>query len=117
MRSQQKTKLRFIKEYSQKQYKSELDFKRCILMMKIRLNMIEVKCNYKGIFKDNLKCEICKSDNDTTEHLLKCTSNKLIQNRTEKLTKPDNNVAKIIEQNISKRELLGYKVSVCTGEG
>ena len=36
--SQQKTKLRFIKEYSQKQYVSELDFKRCILMMKIRLN-------------------------------------------------------------------------------
>ena len=73
--------------------------------------MIEVKCNYKGIFKDNLKCEICKSENDTTEHLLKCTSNKLIQNRTEKLTKPD------IEQNINKRELLGYKVSVCIGEG
>ena len=114
--SQQKTKLRFIKEYSQKQYISELDFKRCILMMKIRLNMIEVKCN-KGIFKDNLKCEICKSENDTTEHLLKCTRNKLIQNRTEKLTKPDNNVAKIIEQNICKRELLGYKVSVCIGEG
>ena len=33
--SQQKTKLRFIKEYSQKQYISELDFKRCKMMMKI----------------------------------------------------------------------------------
>ena len=53
--SQQKIKLRFIK--------SELDFKRCILMIKIRLNMIEVKCNYKDIFKDNLKCDICKSEN------------------------------------------------------
>ena len=34
----------------------------------------------KGIFiKDNLKYEICKLENDTTEHLLKCTSNESIQ--------------------------------------
>ena len=68
------------------------------------------KCNYKGIFKDNLKCEICKFENDTTEHLLKCTSNESIQNNVDNLNKPDNNVVKIIEQNISKRESLGYKV-------
>ena len=85
--SQQKTKLRFIKEYSQKQHISELGVKRCKMMMKIRLNMIETKCNYKGIFKDNLKCEICKLENDTTEHLLKCTSNELMQNNVDKLTK------------------------------
>ena len=29
-------------------------------------NKTETKCNY--IFKDNLKCEICKLENDTTEH-------------------------------------------------
>ena len=39
----------------------------------------------------------------TTEHLLKCTNNESIQNNANKLTKPDN-VVKIIEQNISKRE-------------
>ena len=49
--SQQKTKLRFIKEYSQKQHISELGFERCKMMMKIRLNMIATKCNYKGIYK------------------------------------------------------------------
>ena len=114
--SHQKTKLRFIKEYTQKQYLKELDFKRATMMIKIRLNMIETKCNYKGIFKDNLKCELCKSEDDTTEHLLKCTSNNTTQNNTEKLTKPDNNVVKIIEQNISKRESLGYKVRVCIGD-
>ena len=64
--SQQKTKLRFIKEYSRKQYISELNFKRCKMMVKIRLNLIETKCNYKGICKDNLKCEICKLENYTT---------------------------------------------------
>ena len=54
--------------------------------------MIETKCNYKGIYKDNLKFEICKLENDTTEHLLKCTCNESIQNNVDKLTKPDNNV-------------------------
>ena len=49
--SQQKTKWRFIKECSQKQNLNELGFKRCKMMMKIRLNIIETKCNYKGIFK------------------------------------------------------------------
>ena len=49
------------------------------------------------------------------EHLLKCTSNESIQNNVDKLTRPDN-VVKIIEQNISKRESLGYKVKVCIGE-
>ena len=51
--------------------------------------MIETKCNYKGI---NLKCEICKLENDATEHLLKCTCNESNQNNVDKLTKPDNNV-------------------------
>ena len=59
------------------------------MMMEIRLNMIETKGNYEGIFKDNLRCEICKLENDTTEHLLKCTSNQSIQNNADKLTKPD----------------------------
>ena len=81
--SQQKTKLRFIKEYSQKQQISELDFKRCKMMMKIRFNTIETKCNYKSIFKDNLKCEIYKLVNATTEHLLKCTSNESTQNNVD----------------------------------
>ena len=58
-----------------------------------------------------MRCEICK-----LEHLLKCTSNESIQNNVDELTKLDNNVVKIIEQNISNRESLGYKVKVCIGE-
>jgi hypothetical protein len=41
-------------------------------IMKIRLNMIEVKCNYKGKYKNDITCPICKSKNDTTEHLFEC---------------------------------------------
>ena len=114
--NQQKTKLRFIKEHSQKKYLKELNFKQSIMMLKIRLNMVETKCNYKGIFKNNLKCNICKTEDDTTEHLIECTNNTSICNITEKLTKPENEIVKIIEQNISKRESLGFKVKVCIGE-
>ena len=74
------------------------------MMMKIRFNTIETKCNYKSIFKDNLKCEIYKLVNVTTEHLLKCTINESIQNNVDKVTKPGNNVVKIKEQNIRKKE-------------
>ena len=56
--------MEYVKQVSRKQYISELDFKRCKMMMKIRLNTIETKCNYKGKFKNNLKCEICKLEND-----------------------------------------------------
>ena len=113
--SKQKTKVRFIKEYSQKEYLKELKFKDCIMMIKIRLNMIETKCNYKSMFT-NLKCEICKSEDDTTEHLLECTNNNSDQSNKEKLIEPNNEIVKIIAQNISTRESLGYRIKVCIQE-
>ena len=39
----QKTKVRFLSEFSQKEYLKELELKKSITLMKIRLNMIEVK--------------------------------------------------------------------------
>ena len=33
--------------------------------------MIETRCNYRELFKE-LKCELCKTEDDTTEHLLEC---------------------------------------------
>ena len=44
-----------------------------INIMKIRLNMIDVKNIYKGKYKNDLICPICKRENDTTEHLFQCT--------------------------------------------
>ena len=67
-----KTKLRFINEFSEKEYLSKLEFNKSIDMLKIRLNMIETKCNYKGSYKNNIKCELCLEENDTTEHLINC---------------------------------------------
>ena len=114
--SQQKTKLRFIKEHSQKEYLHQLNFKQTVMMLKIRLNMVETKCNYKGLFKDNLKCNICKTADDTTEHLIQCTNNIPTWNIQEHITKPENRIVSIVKQNISKRKALGFKVTVCIGE-
>ena len=114
--SRNKTKGRFIKEYSQKEYLKELNFKDCIMMIKIRLNMIETKCNYKNLFTD-LKCEICKSKDDTTEHLMEyCSNNNSDQSNIEKLSKPNKEVVNIIAKNVSTRESLGYRIKVCIEE-
>ena len=55
-----KTKLRFVNNFTQEQYLEELEFQDSIKMIKIRLNMIEVKCNYKTNYANNKKCELCK---------------------------------------------------------
>ena len=43
----EKTKLRFIKTYGKKEY-LESGFKSSVTLIKARLNMVEVKCNFKG---------------------------------------------------------------------
>ena len=32
--------------------------------------MIEVKCNYKNKYKNNLICDLCNKEEDNTEHML-----------------------------------------------
>ena len=39
-------------------------------IMKIRLNMVECKCNYKGKYSDTI-CMACDKE-ETTEHLFEC---------------------------------------------
>ena len=39
--------------------------------MKLRLNMLELKSNYKGN-NQNETCDLCKIEKDTTEHLFEC---------------------------------------------
>jgi len=104
-----KTKLRFIKEFSTKTYLKKLEYQDSIIMLKTRLNMIEVKHNFKSLFAENLKCNICNME-DTTEHLLNCISKS-------KLTKEDiitqnKEVVNIIKTNIKERKKQGYIVTI-----
>ena len=73
------TKLRFCKDFTRKKYtmKGNLSFDTAKAIMKLRLNMIEVKKNYKGI-AGNDTCDLCKGKDDTTEHLFECQEIKKI---------------------------------------
>ena len=64
------TKLRFIEKFEKKEYITEMDYEDSILMLKVRLNMIEVKCNYKNKYRENRVCDICRVGEDTTEHMI-----------------------------------------------
>ena len=108
------TKQRFINEYKQKDYIKDLQFIQCITMLKIRLNMIEVKSNYKGTYKNTLKCELCKTEDDTTEHLLQC--NVIFPNKpklgVEDIIQCNSMIPNIIEEIMERRKYLGYEIKL-----
>ena len=70
---EEKTKLRFCVCTSSKRkpYLEQLGYSEAKMILKLRLNMTELKCNYKNQYKD-VKCDLCHTDNDTTEHLFQC---------------------------------------------
>ena len=41
--------------------------------MRVRLNMMKLKSNYKGLGKD-VSCPAFKAEEETTEHVFNCTS-------------------------------------------
>ena len=76
--------------------------------------MIETKCNYKALYKNNLKCELCQEENDTTEHLIRC---KILTTNNDNISIDDiktsnNKVVDIIQQSIRERKKLGYKIGI-----
>ena len=115
IRIKQKTKLRFIKNFERKTYLEAFDFSDSIEMIKIRLNMIETKSNYKGMFKQNIKCDVCKVENDTTEHLLECKETlQQIKVSVEDITQANINinVVRQVKEVMEKRDKLGYKIRI-----
>ena len=70
--NEKRHKTRFLRNdnWTKKKYLTELERKEAYDVIKLRLNIINVKDNYeKG--KINTKCEFCESD-DTTEQLFEC---------------------------------------------
>ena len=68
------TKLRYLrgKRFEREQYLIECESKKCKTVMKIRLNMVEAKANYKNKYNSDLTCRFCRIEEETTEHLFKC---------------------------------------------
>ena len=108
------TKLRFIVEYGRKEYIDEMEYIDCVTMLKLRLNVVETKCNYKGKFPIDQKCEICHEEQDTTEHLLKCTSfvDQRIKMKKEELDvlNPNANLTKYIRKTVKNRDDMGFSI-------
>ena len=71
--SKEKTKLRFCSDFKQKEYtmNGRINNQTVKNILKLRMNMFELKCNYKGISKSET-CDLCKKYRDTTEHLFEC---------------------------------------------
>ena len=69
-----KTKLRFLKNkpFQKEEYLDKYPAMVCKDIMELRLNMIEVKANFKGRFKDEI-CVGCFQEKESTEHFLSCT--------------------------------------------
>ena len=69
----EKTKVRFLKNWKEKEYITKLRKKEANLIMEARLNMIEIGDNYKGRKMDR-DCKACGKYLNT-EHIIECGEN------------------------------------------
>jgi len=69
-------KLRFLNNNNNDKtfkYIYEMKSQEVEIIMKARLNMLDLKDNYKSIRNDrNNECRICNEKDETTEHFLQC---------------------------------------------
>ena len=108
------TKLRFIENVGRKTYIEELDSEDSITILKLRLNMIETKCNYNRNFVGNLNCAMCKNVEDKTEHLLECPEFELsrrgIKIEDLDIHNPSETLAKYVRCMIEFRKEKGFQI-------
>ena len=114
-------KLRLVRnnKWEMKTYVKENNAEDMAIIMKTRLNVIELKHNYKGMFKDSTKCPACNEAEDTTEHMLECQRYSRIGNRrctVEELlsetTRESKKVAAYVQSVMDYREQMGWKINV-----
>ena len=93
-------KLRFTEGISKSQYIKELKTSDAIMIMKTRQNMLELKANFRGRYGDE-RCDLCKSEEDSTEHLFSCEKIKKLLNKEislETLSAPTSKLTEYINQ-------------------
>ena len=110
--AKEKTKLRFLDNFKQESYIDNLQYNDTISMIKIRLNMIETKCNYKGQFKQNLLCDMCKKENDTTEHILQCKTTQHTRLNEKDIQNCNPKIIIEINKAINSRIERGYNINI-----
>ena len=79
--------------------------------------MIETKANFKGQFLNNIKCEICGKEEETTQHLFECDGymeirrNIIIEDTPMKTLRRNNikAVAEVLSEITEKRRIMEEK--------
>ena len=65
------TKLRFTQSFQKQDYIRDCPMIKVKKIMKLKLNMVELKTNFKGKYRDAC-CPACEVEEETTEHVLAC---------------------------------------------
>jgi hypothetical protein len=76
-KKEQSKKMRFTRGHETQDYIKECSMEEVKKIMKIRLNMTELKANFKGKHQETT-CSACKQEEETTEHVIKCEEYKRI---------------------------------------
>ena len=79
--STEMSKLRFTKKFEQQEYVGQYRLEKVKKIMQMRLNMTDLKANFKGKY-DDTKCPACKVEEETTEHVIACEEYRKITGHT-----------------------------------
>ena len=78
-----------------------------INVMKARLNMLDLKANYKGKY-EGWECQLCGKGEDSTEHLFECKGLQKIRDNTitaESLKEPDEKLNKFLKSTMQIKHM------------
>ena len=78
------TKLRFCKLdkfWKEGKYLTNLKHTDAIKMMEVKLNMNNIKSNFKNQQRNELNCPLCEGEEDTNEHLVVCEYTRRLRNK------------------------------------
>ena len=87
--SRNMTKLRFTTKFQRQRYVTECRMEKVKKIMKMRLNMVELKANFKGKYEDTT-CAACRKAVETTEHVIECEEYRKITGHSLKQMEWDN---------------------------
>ena len=106
IKSNDMTKLRFIKDsnFGMKEY---VKCKEGSLLLKVKLNMVELKANYKGKFR-NTRCRRCGTQDEYIEHLWECKYSSSEYRRIDKACLLKNNIKALNSISRHVQEFLQY---------
>ena len=90
----------------------ELKKNDAITILKARLNMLNIKDNFHGKYKDN-NCDLCNSEEDSTEHLFECEGLKSLREAelsVKSLENPPKELARYIREGMKIKHLAAEEV-------